>query len=265
MKTAPFDAIAADYDQSFTATTTGRLQRQVVHQYLLSILPNNGRILEINCGTGEDALWLAQQGCLVVATDISGEMVQVAAQKVADAGLSDRVQVRVADASDLGVSGISGKFDLIFSNFGGLNCLSPAQIRAFSATAKELLAPNGQLVLVVMGRFCWWETLYFLIKGNFRAAFRRFSENAIPARLDASTTVDTWYYSPQELAELMPAFQTIHTEAVGFWLPPSYLDPFFSRFPRVLLLLNWLEGHSRKAVFAGGADHFLICLSCQKK
>lgn len=258
MKTAPFDAIAADYDQSFTETITGRLQRQVVHQCLLPILSNKGKVLEINCGTGEDALWMAQQGCQVVATDISGAMVQVAAQKVADAGLSAQIQVRIADASDLRNSGISGKFDLIFSNFGGLNCLSPAQIRTFSATAKELLAPNGRLVLVVMGRFCWWETLYFLIKGNFSAAFRRRSQNAIPARLDGQTTVDTWYYSPQELAELMPKFRVIRTEAVGFWLPPSYLDPFFSRFPRVLRLLNWLEGKSRGRLLAGGADHFLV-------
>jgi ubiquinone/menaquinone biosynthesis C-methylase UbiE len=258
MKNAPFDAIASDYDHSFTDTSTGRLQRQVVYQCLLSVLPQNGRVLEINCGTGEDAVWLARNGCQVVATDISEKMVQVAAKKVAEAGLSDRVQVSIADASDLEKSSIAGQFDLIFSNFGGLNCLSPAQIRTFSAAAKKRLKPTGRLVLVVMGRFCWWESLYFLLKGNRKAAFRRRSKCAVPARLDDQTTVDTWYYSPQELAKLMPEFQSLRTEAVGFWLPPSYLDPFFSRFPRVLQLLNWLERRSRGAVFAGGADHFLV-------
>lgn len=258
MKTVPFDAIAADYDHAFTETTTGRLQRRVVHQSLLSSLPPNSKVLEINCGTGEDALWLARLGCQVIATDVSRAMVQVAGQKVANAGLLNRIQMQVADASNLKNSGISGKFDLIFSNFGGLNCLSPTQIRSFSANAKELLTPNGRLALVVMGRFCWWESLYFVVKGNFHAALRRRSKKAIPARLDDFTTIDTWYYSPKELTKLLPDFQLMHTEAVGIWLPPSYLDPLFRKFPRVLQLLNRLEYLSRRSVFAGSADHYLV-------
>ena len=41
------------------------------------------RVLEMNCGTGEDALWLVHRGVQVFATDVSPAMLQVAQSKLA--------------------------------------------------------------------------------------------------------------------------------------------------------------------------------------
>ena len=67
-----FDTAAAMYDDTFTYSVIGKLQRQYVHLHLTNILNETKpkKILEINCGTGEDAIWLAKQNYKVTATDI---------------------------------------------------------------------------------------------------------------------------------------------------------------------------------------------------
>ena len=71
---SPFDIMAETYDADFTYTTIGALQRQQVWNHLQDILKKGApemNILEINCGTGEDAIKLARLGHTVTATDRS--------------------------------------------------------------------------------------------------------------------------------------------------------------------------------------------------
>jgi SAM-dependent methyltransferase len=266
---APFDTTAHHYDAEFTQTAVGRLQRSVVWDFLLKNTspPAAARCLELNCGTGEDARWLAQQGYLVLATDVAEQMLAVANEKAQAAGLSSKIFTQRLDLQHLELNGPSpsgGQFDLIFSNFGGLNCLSPDELQRLGQVLPRWLAPGGQVVVVVMGRVCWWETLYFAAKGRFRSAARRWRGGPVDARLDAHTTVPTWYYTPAELAQLWPALRLVRTEAVGFWLPPSYLDPLLRRLPGgVLRGLNWLEKKCRGRWWAGGADHWVgLIVNC---
>ena len=55
-----FSSLAASYDDLFTRSTIGRAQRNVVWDVLLNAFEPGTRILELNCGTGEDALFLAR-------------------------------------------------------------------------------------------------------------------------------------------------------------------------------------------------------------
>lgn len=247
---APFSAIAEAYDDSFTATAVGRLQRRIVWHFLEKMEAGPSlRVLEINCGTGEDAVWLARRGCRVLATDAAPEMVEAARQKAVSAGVE--IETRVCAFADLAALP-EQDFDLVFSNFGGLNCVPPEELSALWVVLTEKIRPGGRIVAVVMGRFCWWETLYFLLKGRWREAFRRRSKGPVAARLDDQTTVDTWYFSPADFPE------SAAVQAVGFWLPPSYLNPFFEKRPRLLRGLFWLERQCRGRFWALGADHFLV-------
>ena len=262
----PFDAIASHYDRSFTETATGRFQRALVRERTESLdLPSDAAVLELNCGTGTDAVWLAGWLASVVATDISEGMLAVAQTTIHQHGVAQRIRVIQADAGqlaqDLDAAGLSqARFQFVFSNFGGLNCLSPAALAQLNRDASALLPVGGHMVLVMLGRFCWWETLYFLLKGRFKAAFRRWSAQPIAAPLDAHTTVDTWYYSPTEMRGIFTHFKVVRTEAIGFWLPPSYLDPLMQRFPSLLPLLNRAEQYCRGSAFAFASDHYWIVL-----
>lgn len=259
-----FDAIAHEYDRTFTETATGRLQRARVRHFASQLPVSGGTVLELNCGTGVDAVWLAERYERVLATDISENMLEVTRQHVQRAGLAARINVFRADAGRLGAdlarANERGPFEAVFSNFGGLNCLSPRAMSQLSEDAAGVLRPGGRLMVVMIGRFCWWETLYFLLKGQWRTAFRRWSRGPVSARLDADTTVDTWYYSPAEMARLFPQFKVTATAPVGFWVPPSYLDPLMGRFPGLLRVLGRLEQWATGRWLAWGSDHYWLVL-----
>ena len=71
LRASPFDALAADYDRSFTASAIGQRMRAAVWRRLDTAFAPGERVLELNCGTGEDAVHLAERGVRVLATDVS--------------------------------------------------------------------------------------------------------------------------------------------------------------------------------------------------
>lgn len=272
-----FNTLAGVYDEAFTYTLIGRLQRlRVWHftrQQIRHLENNTPNALELNCGTGEDALWLARQGFRVLATDIAPEMVAFTQKKAAPTPEAGQITAAVCDIAQIGTWLESNRgtlpvpaaaeipaqrFDLVFSNFGGLNCLSPEALTTLGPALKAALLPDGQFVAVLMGRFCFWETLYFLAKGRPKQAFRRLRRGPVAAPLDAQHTVPSWYYSPREFAAFFSDFEVKALHPIGLWLPPSYLDPFFRRFPRLLAFLNRLEAVCAAGFWAGGADHYFI-------
>ena len=102
MTSALFDSAAQYYDEAFTNTDIGTLQRTRVQNYLSSILPNNSlNILELNCGTGADAIWFAKKGHKVLATDISEKMIEIAQLKVEQINLSDKIIVERLDINEI--------------------------------------------------------------------------------------------------------------------------------------------------------------------
>ena len=89
-----FDAIAENYDKSFTDLPIGSLQRNQVYRFLDPILLNlkSKNVLDLGCGTGEDAIWFARRNFIVTAIDYSSEMIQVANQKTAAKNLKSKIK-----------------------------------------------------------------------------------------------------------------------------------------------------------------------------
>ncbi len=251
-----FDTAAKNYDAAFTHSVIGKAQRKNVHAFLYELLQQNpaARILEINCGTGEDAQWLAQQNFSVIATDISEAMIAVAKSK----SIINNPVFSVADINDLPNVFRGEKFDLIFSNFGGLNCLSAISLGQFFKNASGLLSENGQLALVIMPKNTKWEQLYFLAKADFKTIFRRKKGNAV-ANVDGQNVM-TYYYNPNETCTFAkPYFDMGMLRPVGFFVPPSYLEPFFKNKPRLVSVLARMEDSIKNWSFlAKHADHYFI-------
>ncbi|MES2747898.1 MAG: class I SAM-dependent methyltransferase [Bacteroidota bacterium] len=258
---ADFDTAAKNYDATFTHSVIGILQRNLVYQQLSKILKRNEpkAILEINCGTGEDAIWLAKQKYNVIATDISEEMIAEAKSKTKLENLS----FQQADNTAISETFNDKKFDLIFSNFGGLNCLYPIQLEAFFDSASKILHPNGELFLVIMPKNTLWEQFYFLLKGKFSTIFRRVKVVSI-ANVDGEK-VATYYYNPKDIVNLANTnFEMKLVRPVGFFVPPSYLESFFKNKPKLISFLNALEQKVKNQSWLSKfADHYIIVL--QKK
>ena len=116
-----FDQLAPRYDSIFTISSVGKTQRDVVWRRALETFPTGGRILELNCGTGEDALFLAQAGMRITACDASPSMVAQAHNKISNANFLDQVDLHVLATEDLDKLATSWSFDGVLSNFSGLN------------------------------------------------------------------------------------------------------------------------------------------------
>lgn len=263
----PFDILAATYDEDFSHTQIGKLQRARVWEKLLPVLqaykkPLN--ILEINCGTGEDALQLAAMGHTVIATDASAVMIAKATKKISTSAASqNRVSFMQCSFEELALQSFDSKFDLIFSNFGGLNCIHSSGLTALSKVFAKLLNPGGQLFFVVMGTFCAWETGWHLIRGKFSTAFRRWKKE-VPFTI-AGKTIPVYYYSPATFKKLLyHEFAYINSFAAGLFIPPSYLEPIFLKHQAMLGKLNALERKlAGPSIMCRLSDHY--CIVFKKK
>jgi len=162
-----FDALAPDYDVQFTGSSLGTLLRAAVQRRLDARFAAGDHVLEMACGTAEDAVHLGLRGVRVVATDASESMIEKAQAKVAAAGLSGLIETRRIAIEDL--ASLAGSFDGAFSNFGGLNCV--ADLRGLGRTLGDLVRPGGVVLLCVMGPFVPWEWVGFLIRGELGKAF----------------------------------------------------------------------------------------------
>ena len=254
-----FDPVAAEYDNTFSNTAIGKAQRNIIWKHLEQPPLQNKKILELNCGTGEDAIFLARNKT-VTATDASSGMLKIVEEKILKNNLTSNCKTILWDMNEPFPVKPEDKFDLIFSNFGGLNCLSPDVMLKLSAELTELLKPGGKMIFVVIGRKSCWEMMYFLIKGKFRSAFRRRSNKPVKANLKENTFVDTYYYSPKEIKKLFGEnFKSTKQKPVGFFIPPSYLESYFKKNIRTLRILIRLDKFTGNvSILSNYADHYLI-------
>ncbi len=256
-----FDNVASTYDQDFTHTNIGKALRNSVWKYLDKVLDYSSRlkILELNCGTGEDAIRFAQRGHQVFATDLSETMAKCTLDKVVENKLQQKIDVFTCDARAIDLCDFSSEFDLVFSNFGGLNCLNADELEKLAADLFQLLKPGGRFIAVVMPKFCVWESFYFLTKFDFTKMFRRNTSNSLPVSV-GDDYVNTWYYSPAHFNSLFKEyFKKLAVKPVGVSIPPSYMEGNVGNKTQLMGILNNLEDSLGSiAILSTVSDHFLI-------
>ncbi|MFH9831255.1 MULTISPECIES: SAM-dependent methyltransferase [unclassified Streptomyces] len=111
-----------------------------------------GRALDLGCGEGADAVWLARTGWQVTATDISRVALERAAVHAADAGVADRVDWQW---HDLGASFPEGEYDLVSAQF--LHSMGDLPREEILRRAAGAVAPGGVLLVVGHAGFPSWE------------------------------------------------------------------------------------------------------------
>jgi cyclopropane-fatty-acyl-phospholipid synthase len=100
------------------------------------------RLLDVGCGWGSMAMHAAaNHGAHVVGVTISREQAERARQRVAEAGLEDRVEIRLQDYRDLR----GERFDAI-SSIGMFEHVGQARMSQYFTTLHDLLHPTGRLL-----------------------------------------------------------------------------------------------------------------------
>jgi SAM-dependent methyltransferase len=101
--------------------------------------------LEIGCGTGTNAVWLASKGFNVTAFDVSSLAIEAARKKAKEAGVT--IQLMVADA--LSSPDLAGPFGFFFDR-GVYHILRTVDLDAYLRLLRRTLQP-GAMGLVIAG------------------------------------------------------------------------------------------------------------------
>ncbi len=255
---AAFDSLAETYDEAFSESLIGKAQRACVWRQIDRSFQPGRRVIELNCGTGVDALHLAERGVHVLACDASPGMIAKARRRITQAELETRAEFHVLRAEELGDLDADAPFDGALSNFAGLNCVE--DLAAVAAGLARLLKPRADFILCVFGRYCLWEVLWYLAQGNSRKAFRRFRRDGAVANLTPSASVRVNYPSVRRLKRCFaPCFRLKEWQGVGVVVPPSYLEPLAVRHRQAFQAAAGLEARLNSVpIVRNLADHILL-------
>jgi SAM-dependent methyltransferase len=224
-----FDREAEVYDKSFNALASTHALRTRIWRDLRSTFQPGSLVLDIGCGTGDDAGALADAGVRVVAIDVSPAMIARARAKhdthvwrpplggsrppvfsVCDVReVGDRLpQLLEGFRQDLPAKAGSHReppaLDGILSNFGALNCL--ASLEPIRQLADRYLRPGGVLVLVLINR--WY------LRELARLELRRLRPNGSVVRCGGQE-IPLFYHQPRALR--WPGYSLERVMALASW------------------------------------------------
>ena len=224
-----FDSIAESYDQLFTNSKVGRAQRDVVWQRAAHLFPSGGHILELNCGTGEDAVFLAERGIEVTACDASVLMIHQARERRPRDGARP-IQFHVLPSERINELSSPEMFDGALSNFSGLNCI--ADLAVIARKLARCTKSGAPVLLCLSTRFCVWEMLHYTLRGDLHRAFRRCAGNSQVSIGPESFPV--YYPTLRSVAQSFhPFFRFRSATGVGVVVPPSYMEAWVANNPNL--------------------------------
>lgn len=207
-----YDAIADGYD----AETAGDAwMRAILRRRYGRAFRAGDRVLDLGCGTGLDAAWLAGRGVQVVGLDVSGGMLRHFQRRVQALGLSGKATAARMDLARLGLRPRPA-FGGAISGFAALDTVTDT--RALFRHLATLLRPGALLIIHVLNRASFWERLP-VVRGrqatrrSDRAGPRDFQVG--PERLEhACRSATDWS------ALAAPIFQTRTAFDLGWLRPP---------------------------------------------
>ena len=220
----------------------------------------NTALLDIGCGTGEEAIALAQEGYNILGIDISPAMVWQAQAKAAANGLRREAMFKVLPAGRLGTLDERGPFQGAYASLGTLN--TEPDLPGFVHGLHDLLAPGAPFVATVMGRHCLSEILRNLRRFRPGETLKRSSNWAESRAGTGGVTAPVKFYTPDEFAAVFePDFIVEQVWAFPLWLPPVHL---YEVYRARQAHFNRLEGLERRMRSWPGlrswGDHFLMVL-----
>jgi len=253
-----YDRYASRYDAVLIENKINAYMRsQMIDEERRTFSPGDN-LLEIGCGTGDEALELAKRGCRVIAVDPSEGMLNQARSKANRVPFGVRVRFLKGYAREIGalVSGIATlPFDGAYSSFA----LSyETNLELVSEALARYIKPGGFFLAALMNRVCAAEgllaigTLHPSIAGRRLAPITRHKVGQVDTSIIARTV--------HEVNRVFnPFFKLVDLRGLPVVLPPAYLNRLTRRFPGVMELAEQIDAKTaRLPILRGLGDHTLF-------
>jgi ubiquinone/menaquinone biosynthesis C-methylase UbiE len=252
-----FSAQAAHFDADEESNRILKWMRKQVYYHEEEFLLPHSNILELNAGTGIDAVHFARLGHSVFAIDNAPGMMRQLQKKISAYQFNDRIRCALCSFTQLQTLPTE-QFDHVFSNFGGLNCIP--NLQEVIQQLPRLLKPGATITFVIMPRICPWEITQ-AFRGKVRLAFRRFSRNGTSAHIDGNKFLSYYHSTSQVIESFDSRFVLARLRGLATLSPPPYYDSFPVKHPRIYdLLIGFDERYSTMPPFNRWADHFIITM-----
>lgn len=257
-----FSRVAEKYDAFSVDNPIQMRLREKVYAHIEKFIPKDSRILELNCGTGTDAVELARRGYRIHATDIAPGMLELLRDKVAEYELSS--QITYQRCSFLELEKIKdAPFAAILSNLGGLNCIP--DLSPVIGQLPNILRPNGIIICVLKPPVCLWE-MAEVFRLHPRLAFRRFARNGTRAHFE-DLDITEYYFAPKKLLHWFgDQYECLAIEGLSVITPTAKSKNFVKRFPRLYRALSWLDDRlAPRWPWRGWGDFYILTLRYNPK
>jgi ubiquinone/menaquinone biosynthesis C-methylase UbiE len=250
-----FSKQSLHYDLEDRANPVLSDMREQVYAHVSKFLKPGNSLLELNAGTGIDALHFALSGYSVHATDLSDGMVHEIRKKITASSLGDKFTSQQLSYDQL--HQLHGRqFEYVFSNFGGLNCIQ--DLASVTKHLPGILKPGACITWVIMPPVCPWELLG-IFKGRLGHAFRRFHKDGVMAHLEGEY-FKTYYHSLSSIKEAFGrSFTLLAAEGLAALTPQPHRGDFPAKHP---VLYKALRNIDRVVTphfpFNRWADHIIV-------
>jgi SAM-dependent methyltransferase len=254
-----FDSVAADYDGPRGNNALIQDMRAEMWRQLDTTFPVSGRLIDIGCGTGLDAVRMGHRGHQVTAIDWSPQMVARTNERAGQERIAARVHAVALGGQELGQLDGDATYDGAYSDLGPLNCVP--DLADVSRECARLLKPGGRLVFTVIGRLCPWEIAHYVSRGQWARAKIRFARKTVAVGMN-KRTIWTRYYGPREFyRDFASDFTLEHFRGLCVFAPPPYLTWVRDKHPGLHERLWRLDRRvSGWPLLRGMGDHFLIVM-----
>jgi len=253
-----WDETSASYDEIFTNTVIGRAERDAVWREVDEVFEGGQRVMELNCGTGVDALYLAGRGVRVLACDLSPGMIAMARRRLEASPVRGLVEFRVLPTEEIGALAAEGPFDGAFSDFAGLNCVP--DLAGVARDLGRLMRPGARALFCMLGRYAPWNMARYLAHGELRKATERLRSAGMVRHFADGSAQRVHCPSPGAIARTFaPEFRLRKLTGVGISLPPTFMEPWAARLPRLFESLARADrGLGRVPLLRALAGHVLL-------
>jgi ubiquinone/menaquinone biosynthesis C-methylase UbiE len=262
-----YEGEARDYDLEFYGSKRGYPTLQYRHRYMLEMalelkLPEDACILDIGCGPGEMVVDLMRHRWQLWGIDIAENMIEIAREKVAQAGKPNPVHLSTGDIENLDLP--DRKFDLIICS--GVVEYLPGDEK-WMAEINRVIKPGGVLIINVTNKWALRKWTAPLIEPLKKSKALAGAMNWIKQRVLKRGRLHHFPFRPRVHSPgAFDRYLAAHGyEKLGF----RYFDfsvmvaPFETLFSFITLgMRRWMERYSRRNMVLNGTGYIV---SARKK